>query len=159
MTSTDAIDRFATLAQAYCHWCEAPAAAESDAGLLGREMRSLLARLIAAALELPESDCDDAPDAECVRSAELKALCPRLAGLALDFYGVYFLPSDLDSAVVGSLIDDLQDIYADLHAGLWLYERGHHAAAAWEWTLLFEVHWGHHAANALHALQAQAVGS
>lgn len=160
MKPPHAIDQFAHSALSFCRWCETPPNDRGDKELRSREMRRLLARLIADALNLPETNHGDSPDAVRASDDELKALVPRLAELPVDEYGVYFWPADLQSEpVVASLIDDLQDIYRDLKDGLWLYEQGHVDAAAWQWLLLFDSHWGHHASNALHALQGQAANT
>ncbi len=160
MKPPNSIDQFAASVSSFCRWCEAAPNDRADKQLNSREVRRLLARLIADALALPETSPDDAPDAVRATDDELKALALRLAELPVDEYGVYFWPADLQSdPVVASLIDDLQSIYRDLKDGLWLYQQGHADAAAWQWLLLFEVHWGHHASNALHALQAQAANT
>ena len=117
----------------------------------------MLARLIAAALELPRTDPGDAPEPEGISSAVLKALHPRLACLPINLYRVAFVPTDLDAQPgMAAVTDDLQDIYSDLQDGLWLYGLGYVDAAAWHWDLHFESHWGHHASDALHALQGHA---
>lgn len=157
MPHVTAIDRFAECAQDFCRWCEAAPPSEPCPDSRSREMRLLLARLIAAALELPRTDPGDAPEPEGVGNAVLKALHPRLASLPIDLYRVFFVPSELESQPgMATVADDLQDIYSDLKDGMWLLERGHADAAAWHWRLLFESHWGHHASDALHALQAHA---
>ncbi|MBH9578322.1 DUF5063 domain-containing protein [Inhella proteolytica] len=156
MKPSNPIDQFAVSASSFCRWCEAAPSEQADRELRSREVRRLLARLIADALALPETNPGNSPDSVRATDDELKALTPRLADLPVDKYGVYFWPADLQSdPVVASLIDDLQEIYRDLRDGLWLYEQGHIDAAAWQWLLLFEIHWGHHASNALHALQGQ----
>lgn len=160
MTSTDPIPHFAQLAQDFCRWCEAAPDGEADKESHSREMRRLLASLIAYALALPEACPGNSPEAVRTSDEELAALGPRLAELPIDTYGVYFWPADLQAnPVVASLVGDLQGIYRDLKDGLWLYEQGYADAAAWQWLLLFDAHWGHHASNALHALQGQAANT
>jgi len=64
-------------------------------------------------------------------------------------------PNSQQESMLGSLNDDLADIYRDLAPGLkafharrdeWLPE------IIFEWRLLMESHWGHHATNAMRAL-------
>lgn len=57
-----------------------------------------------------------------------------------------------DETGAGSLTDDFFDIYRDVSRGLIAYDRGEPGSAAWEWRFHFDIHWGDHAVDALHAL-------
>lgn len=74
-------------------------------------------------------------------------------------YWEVFDPYEESAPVVGSLSDDLLDIYGDVQRGLALWEQGEvtkrsepRIAAIWEWRFHFEIHWGDHAVDALRAL-------
>lgn len=49
--------------------------------------------------------------------------------------------------VVGSLSDDVLDVYRDIRGGLWSWEKNEPANAIWEWRFSFDAHWGDHAAR------------
>jgi hypothetical protein len=74
--------------------------------------------------------------------------------IPLDLYGEVFNPTLVppEEPVIGSIADDLADIYREIAAGLRAYEQGNHAAAAWEWTFGLHSHWGAHATSAIRAL-------
>lgn len=70
-------------------------------------------------------------------------------------YWEVFDPYIEDEPLIGSLDDNLADIYSDLKEGL-LLSSGMSAAyieeAAWEWRFGFLTHWGDHLTDALRAL-------
>ena len=57
-----------------------------------------------------------------------------------------------EEPVVGSIADDVADIYADVVGGLIEYEAGRTAQAVWEWGFQLRSHWGRHATDAIYAL-------
>ena len=59
-----------------------------------------------------------------------------------------------EKAVVGSLADDIADIYRDVVSGLRAFQSGLRAEAIWEWGFNFRDHWGRHATEAIKALHA-----
>ena len=71
-----------------------------------------------------------------------------------DSYWEVFDPYDHEDhePVVGSLSDDLLDVYRDIRGGLWSWEKNATANAIWEWRFSFESHWGDHAVDALRAI-------
>lgn len=84
--------------------------------------------------------------------------------LARDYYWAVFEPleQELPDALVGSLSDDLADIWRDLKPGLALIDIGTKNSPndiVWEWRLSFETHWGTHAVGAISALHALCFGS
>jgi len=148
-------NQFAEKAHAFCAWCETSEELAESSGEASRSIRKLVAALYLAALDLPEVEVDEAPEGYRLSMEERKRIWPKLKVLPFSYYQVFFTPSNLtDQPVVGDLTDDLEDIYADLKEGLWLFERGHHQAAVWQWRFSFESHWAHHATDAIHALQA-----
>jgi hypothetical protein len=73
---------------------------------------------------------------------------------AFDFYWQVFDPYDhVDHEPgVGSLSDDVLDVYRDIRRGLWSWEKNATASAIWEWRFSFDTHWGAHAVDALRAI-------
>ena len=104
-----------------------------------------------------EAVISDAP-ADAVSKEERFALARRLETKLgdLDFYNCVFDPYDMqDTApvVVGSLSDDLSDIYWDVKDGLTACASGPPPDdVIWEWRVGFEEHWGIHASAALYAI-------
>jgi Domain of unknown function (DUF5063) len=146
---TDPIDIFQTLARAFCSFADgAPSA--NDA----RIAQMLLARLYAAALELPVGIGEEV-QGEPMSLDAWQVVYERFESLPVRRYSAPYQPlADGDSAAVADVAEDLADIYRDLRRGLAQYERGAHAAAAWEWWLHFHAHWGRNALAALSALHA-----
>jgi hypothetical protein len=69
-------------------------------------------------------------------------------------YGEVFNPLIVppEEPVLGSLSDDITDIYRDVVTGLREYEAGRRTQALWEWGFGFQAHWGEHATGAIRAL-------
>ena len=145
MEDYDSTQRFSDAARRYCEFIEM--AATMPVGTRIQHARRHLADLVRAACDLPPGDAkgpdtDDNPPAP--------ANWPGFGDV--DVYWEVFDPYEDEPRVAGSLSDDLLDIYVDLRRGLGLYDAGHAGAAAWEWRLHFDQHWGHHAVDALRAL-------
>jgi len=144
----DPSSAFAALAASYCSEMEAgpPTAVE----VLGR-----LVGLVGAALALPDQSptkrqYDDPPhlDAACQQVASNVG---RMTGTP-DLYWEVFDPREEGEPTVGSLTDDLTDIYRDLRRGLHIASVGDVVDAAWEWRFSFQIHWGNHATDAIRVL-------
>lgn len=150
----DSVKAFAAQAKVFEHWLLDGTDAQGDAA---REALVRLWALYAAGLELPDSSSAElasANDVERLSDDEgLRALeaCKRLP---FDTYSEIYNPTIVppEEPVVGSLSDDLTDIYRDVAAGLRAYEKGERAAAVWEWRFGLHSHWGAHATNAIRAL-------
>jgi len=73
-----------------------------------------------------------------------------------DAYAEVFDPYEMDDTpVVGSLSDDLADVYRDLRRGLALFDASNRPGkidAVWDWRFHFHSHWGEHATGALRPL-------
>lgn len=70
-----------------------------------------------------------------------------------DAYCEIFDPYEEADPVVGSLSDDMLDVYKDVRRGLTLWDKVvPRSAALWEWRFHFDCHWGDHAVDALRAL-------
>jgi hypothetical protein len=54
---------------------------------------------------------------------------------------------------MGTLADDLADIYRDLAEGLSNAEQGHMEDACFDWAQSYQSHWARHAVNALGAIE------
>jgi hypothetical protein len=157
----DAVVRFATEAVAFRDW----AARGTDAGeVAARNALLHITRLYLAALELPPAwseELSDQPDAERIGNAEWGEVFGAARRLPLDYYAAACDPlydpvvgPHADSAGIGSLSDDIADIYRDVVSGLRAFETGRRAAAVWEWGFGFRHHWGEHATGAIQALHA-----
>lgn len=165
---------FAALAERFCALIEAHPRLSSVEFL--HQTHALLPLLYAGGLGLPDVSVDGEPDGaakaddaraelsddDCDRAMddEMRALCRGLGeriGAERDFYAEVFDPySDTREPVIGSLADDLADIYRDLVDGLRAWRSGDRADAVWRWRFGFQVHWGEHATSALRALHARA---
>jgi hypothetical protein len=72
----------------------------------------------------------------------------------LDHYSTVFDPLNLEEGpVIGSLADDVADIYSDLKDGLAAFRDGDVSGAVFDWWVGFNTHWGRHAVQALPALR------
>ncbi len=140
------VERFAQATHALRTWLKsAPAMSPTTC----RDLAHRLADLCALALRLPEHDAPDVPRPK----HDVEPL--DLDFGELDFYREIFDAYAEDEPVVGSLSDDVRDVYSDLMQGLAIFERGQPAdlrAAAWTWRESFYGHWGEHATSALRAL-------
>ena len=181
MHASPAESAFADLARRYC--AEIDAATSTPRGEFLRRIHMLLPALYSAALALPgtehpapdeqdvtfdEAAEDAASRAQAEREvrdrrthAEWTALYLTLAeaiGEPGNHYSEMFDPYGAVDAEpsMGSLADDLADIYGDLSDGLAKWDRGERARASWTWRFNFIIHWGEHVTGALRALHALA---
>ena len=145
-------DNFVSIAKEYCAWAEgAPLAPENEA----RKAIQLLVTLYANILALPNNGCGEDRTAQEITTEEWQVIYKRFGSLPFNYYCVSFSPANIEEkSSIGDLADDLADIYRDIKDGLRLYENGHTTEAIWEWKHGFNIHWGRHAASALHALQS-----
>lgn len=150
----DAVEQFAVEAARFREW----ARNGSDQGeWAAREALLRLTQLYLAALHLPppwSEELADQPDAERVGDQEWRAVVEACRRLPFDFYGSVFDPHTVPTEVpgLGSLSDDIGDIYRDVVTGLQEYEAGRRAQAVWEWGFGLRSHWGEHATGAIRAL-------
>ena len=117
----------------------------------------LLSRLLAAALALPGLEFETPEiDAADVSEDEWKDAYAAAGRLPVDLYRHFHDPSPdgLEEPTVGSLSDDLADVYRDVVRGLRAYEQKDVEAAIWEWRFNFAHHWGAHATAAIRVLQS-----
>jgi Domain of unknown function (DUF5063) len=142
------VEYFAEGARQYCALIETAHRYPLTERLLN--LATLLADLYAAGLRLPEVE---QPDDE---RPDLNSTAPPWEGLGdLTFYWEVGDPYQWEAPVVGSLSDDLLEIYHDLKRGLSAFEAGGEAnvaSAVWNWRSNFAKHWGEHAVDALRTL-------
>ena len=116
-----------------------------------RNLARSLANLCALALDLPNVELSRRFPHDRYRHAKHRMLTFG----ERDRYREVFDAYSADDAVVGSLSDDMGDIYEDLMRGLRVFD-GKRATrqtdAAWVWRESFYFHWGEHATSALRAL-------
>lgn len=150
------IDDFAAIATEFTEWCAArPGSADKEA----RTALKLLLQLCSAAIDLDCSDSNDddtdtEPEATENDDAAWRQVYERASCLPIDCYSLIFDPLTVppEQPVVGSLSDDIADIWRDLSNGLLHYREGRVAEAEWQFAFSFQVHWGHHATGAIGAL-------
>jgi hypothetical protein len=154
---SEAAREFRRIAETYCALVEGARATAPDE-FLDRLVETLPA-LYAAGRRLPamaptsEEDLPDRPTED-----EWKAVYDGVGeALPTDYYrSVEPFPilSD-DEPSIGSLADDLADIWRDVKHGLLALDSGTvEGDVVWQWRDDFRVHWGRHAADALAALHA-----
>jgi hypothetical protein len=122
-------------------------------------LHTCVAKLYAAALELPSVQPARAEVAFEGKGSptwsELRATLQGAFG-SREYYSEIFAPYELQGQepIVGSLSDDLADIFADVSRGLAAWDAKDYHGAVWEWGFHFDHHWGEHATGALRALHA-----
>jgi len=150
----DSVDPFAAEAWRFREWA---LNGSDQAEWAARGALIRLTNLYAAALELPPAwneELADQPIAKSVGEDECLEVTVACRRLPFDLYGEVFntLPVPPEQPVVGSLTDDITDIYRDVITGLREYESGRRAQAVWEWGSGLRQHWGGHATGAIRAL-------
>ena len=150
----DAVARFADEAATFERWLLSGTDQEADAA---RECLIRLLELYRAGVALPPEWSDELEgraELERVDDTEWRRAYEASRRLPLDHYGDVFDPTATppEGAVVGSISDDLADIYRDVVTGLRAYRRGDRAGAVWEWSFGLHSHWGAHATGAIRAL-------
>ena len=152
----DPFEEFAAEATAFESWAR-HGSEEGESAVRAALVR--ITRLYWIALNLPDEG-DDPPEEESgsdrVSYEEWHEVMKRSSRLPLDYYGVVFDPSILppEEPVIGSLSDDVADIYRDVVSGLRQYQKGWKGEARWNWQFSFRSHWGAHATGAIRALHA-----
>ena len=149
----DAVQAFANEARRFEQWARLGTDSEETGA---REALTRVLRLYGAALELPPpwSEGPNTDEPERVDHSEWQAVAAAVSRLPLNYYGELSdpLPVPPGQPGIGSLVDDLADIYRDVVTGLRLYDAGRNGEAVWQWAFNFRVHWGDHATGAIRAL-------
>ena len=151
------VDAFAAQVRSFLGWCKA-SHAEKTGEKMQLEALQHLSRLYSAALQLPGVDFRSSPEPPFQTDEDRSGLAENLRPLPFQYYWEVFTPTEMNEEetkpVCGDLFDDLLDIYADVAAGLWLYDHQHFEAAVFSWSQMFGFHWGRHAVSAMHALHS-----
>ena len=84
----------------------------------------------------------------------LTRIASHAARLPLDMYGEVYNPLVVppEEPLVGSLADDITDVYREVEDGLRLFRAGRREEAIFQWTMSLQIHWGEHATGAIRAL-------
>jgi len=153
----DSVANFAAEAERFESWARD---ATDEGEWAAREALLRITHLYVAALQLPPAWSDELSEAaepERVNHDEWQTIFSRCSRLPFDSYTVVFYPLEVPASeepVVGSVADDIADIYRDVFSGLRAYRSGRRAEAIWEWGFGFREHWGRHATDAIGALHA-----
>ena len=166
----DSVEQFAAEALRFEQWAHSN---EPNAALAARTALLRISSLYTAALQLPSpytyaGDGQPCPDVglvdECAKLSAFQAIPFDMYGEVfnpllvppVDMYGEVFNPLLVppDEPVIGSIDEDITDIYRDVVAGLRAYQTGNRAGAIWEWGFHFHHHWGKHATGAIKAIHA-----
>jgi hypothetical protein len=110
--------------------------------------------LAGLALPLPWSDGLQPEVGTLVHEDEWNTVLRAAGCLPLDHYGEVFDPLIVppEEPVIGSIADDIADIYRDVVTGLRLDQSGQRPEAIWQWSFNLRHHWGEHATGAIRAL-------
>jgi uncharacterized protein DUF5063 len=148
--------QFERAARDYCTFIDGCKAEARETFVVSLERQLIGVYRAALDLEPREPPEDDAPRISQEEWRAVYDLVAEKLADANDYWLVFdpfahegFLP------VLGSLADDVADIYRDLRSGLALIDEDGLSAedASWDWRFGFDHHWGRHAANALYALR------
>jgi hypothetical protein len=158
----DPIYAFAAEARRYCSLVEGNDPCNS--WMFAQACLMQVLRLYDRALLLPEIESETADLLNGINHETWQAVRREVGRkLARDYYWEIFEPLEQakPEPVLGSLSDDLADIWRDLKTGVAEMDGGRATAindATWHWRFSFETHWGHHATGAIAALHALCFG-
>jgi hypothetical protein len=71
-----------------------------------------------------------------------------------DLYWEVFNPYHIEEPVGVSLFDDILEIFREVKRGLILYQKNELIDVLWNWKFNFEIYWGSHTVDAIHALHS-----
>lgn len=151
--TTPSVEEFQATAERYCGlFTREEPIRESDIWTF----RELLLRLIFHIIAVESHPRAVKHDDERPSNEEYASAVQKLKPLPFDIYRVVFDPHDFaekDEPVVGSLSDDLADIYRDLAGGVALARAGHIDDACFYWAFNYRTHWARHVVSALTAIE------
>jgi hypothetical protein len=145
------VEAFAKIARQYCDWVETSAANSEQEMEVARK---LLAKLHAAALDLPDLGVKDDGVSDPISHEAWQRIYRHFLEMPLVKYWDVFDPLKKDKPILNNLADDLADIYRDVKNPLALFDEGNIVDAVWEWRVGFQHHWGHHLTGAQRALHS-----
>ncbi len=110
------------------------------------------------AIPANEIENEDHEDTEALARHQQRynEVSKQLGGLAFNYYHdisdphAIYEPAEVG---MGSLTDDLADIYLELADGLRRFESGNTDDAVWHWRFSYMAHWGTHLCSAMLALR------
>ncbi len=153
-----ALDNFPITAEEFCHLVDGYSKRSREQ--LVQELSVHLARLCEVGVRLPMVEpategVDATPEAVTAHTEEWTKLSSGLRQVfgQLDGYWEIFEPTEKEEPVLGSLANDIAEIYLDLKDALKLLESGNAPDDIhWDWRFEFHSHWSKHAASALKVL-------
>ena len=158
--NAEVADRFGVAAKQFCSIVDS--ASHMDRGEFVSQIYRVLPKLIDQAIEMPDvegSDREQRKSSPRVRHEEWEQFYNSLKEKLgdWDLYHQVFDPTHDNEAIVGTLADDIADIFGDLKEGLVFIEAAQASPeeAIWTWRLLFYSHWGKHAMDVLLAIHFQ----
>ncbi len=150
MSAVDArVAAFVAEARRFTAFVERAASLSTEARLLAARRRFVALYAVAIALLADRDFSVDESEPEAPE--EERAVAPSTDFGRADWY-FQSDPYVEGTPAIGSLEDDVADVYRDLHEGLRLWDAGAPTRALFLWKILFDVHWGDHVAGAIHAL-------
>ncbi len=156
MIFTKTFENFINAARQYCEFVETQVPESETAFLMQAEEHLQALYYFGKKLPVTENFAD-AEDK--LTAAEMEKLLHFTAERLGDhrYYQVVFDPTEFkdDQVVAGDLLDDLGDIYKDLKNAILAFDPltpDNFEHMQYEFTFLFEHHWGDHCADALYAI-------
>ena len=148
--SSTPANEFADIARGFCSWCESPDTCDRPEAVAA----VWLSKLNAAALLLPQTDCENAEKLPEIPAPALASAVGNLARFNGWYYREFFDPDPAidEQPCMGDVGDDLLDTYKDVKRGELLFAAGAVTEALWHWSFLHRIHWGRHAVGALFAI-------
>jgi hypothetical protein len=135
-----------------------------NSGAFAQQCLILLLRLTERVLLLPILEPETTQGLDLIGHEAWQAQRERTKQeLSRDYYWCVFEPFEQENpdSIVGSISDDLADIWRDLKAGLSEIDSGRATSisdAVWHWRFSFETHWAQHSTGAIVALTALCFG-
>jgi len=144
---TTVIDEFVALVREYVELIDRAGSTAAHPFL--QACARVLPRIYATGLDLPNVEPGDDDAAPVIASplTRVKSLLGRY-----DSYSEVFDPYVDEPPVVGSLADDLADVYLDLARPLEAFDAGRTADALWEWRFNLLRHCGDHLVDAMRTI-------
>lgn len=145
------MEKFIEVAKNFISWVDAADHRSTEEMIV---LNSIVLSLYSLAFDLKcYSDAEDL-DGEGMTHEEWQEVRDRLKDLPFDNYKtIYNLLELNEDAIVGSLSDDLADIYRDIKPLVGVFDRGQIKEAEDGLKMSFEIHWSQHSVSALKVLR------
>lgn len=155
MTIPPEVAYFAERAKEFITWCQSSHEGKNPK-TFQLEVLPMLSILYATAWMLPHDESRTSlPEAPAITPEHRQKLTENFKAMPFQLYWEMLMPSKMEGdamPICSDLLEDLQDIYADLVAGLWHFEQREIEAAVFAWRFRFSAHWGKRIVSAMHAL-------